>query len=210
MSAAPMGPAFCISCWFRTNSRPDSAITEPTPALRHYQTDLPSRAAMNNARLGGRQRALTDTSPPRQRVKSRARHREKHKGKDAMRHLIWLTALLLPVSAAAFTARNGMTATQVGPTEIAVAVDLRRSETDYWCAAGDYAERVLNQPGKTRIWRASPKPRRAGEGITFTLDAAHKAEGAGLSHFGSGPRDGSVSVAMATGYCRNIILFWGD
>ncbi len=127
-----------------------------------------------------------------------------------MRTMMMTLLMILPLPASAFIARNGMTVAQSGPTEIAVAPDVRRADTDYWCAAGDYAERVLNQPGKTRIWRASPKPRSAGEGITFTLDAAQKAEGAGLSLFGAGPRDGSVSVAMAVGYCRNIILLWQD
>lgn len=106
--------------------------------------------------------------------------------------LMFLVPLMLPVSAAAFTAQNGMRAAQVGPAEIAVAHEVRRDDTEYWCAAGDFARRVLGQPGKTRIWRATPKPRLAGEGIVFTLDPAKKAEGAGLSQFGSGPRDGSI------------------
>ncbi|MBU3029916.1 hypothetical protein [Paracoccus marinaquae] len=123
----------------------------------------------------------------------------------------FLVPLLLPLPAAAFTAQNGMTAMQVGPTEIAVPFDSPRQDTDYWCAAGDFAERVMKLPGKTRIWRASPKPRKAAEGILFTLDPAQKAEGAGLSHFGSGPRDGSIPVGMAVGnFCRPPIRLWWD
>lgn len=131
-------------------------------------------------------------------------------GDFAMR-LWFLIPLFLPISADAFLARNGMTATQIGPTEIAVAHEVRRDATDYWCAAGDFARQVLGQPGKTRIWRATPKPREAGKGIVFTLDPAHKAEGAGLSQFGSGPRDGSLSVGMAvSNFCRLRIPFWVD
>lgn len=125
--------------------------------------------------------------------------------------LMFLVPFMLPVSAAAFTAQNGMRAAQVGPAEIAVAHEVRRDDTEYWCAAGDFAQRVLGQPGKTRIWRATPKPRRAGEGIVFTLDPAKKAEGAGLSQFGSGPRDGSISVGMAVGsFCRIDFPYWRD
>ncbi|REG40083.1 hypothetical protein ATH84_102518 [Paracoccus versutus] len=128
-----------------------------------------------------------------------------------MRPMLLAALLLLPMPAVAFTARNGMTVTQTGPAEIAVAYQPRREDTDYWCAAGDYAQRALGQPGKTRIWRATPKPRAAGQGIVFTLDPARKAEGAGLSAFGSGPRDGSLPVGMAVGnYCRTDIPFWRD
>ncbi len=103
-----------------------------------------------------------------------------------MMRLILILPLLLPLPAAAFTAQNGMVAHATGPTEIAVPYDAGRMETDYWCAAGDLAERVMGKPGKTRIWRASPKPRKAGQGILFTLDEAKKAEGAGLSGFRHG------------------------
>ncbi|MDP5305961.1 hypothetical protein [Paracoccus spongiarum] len=101
--------------------------------------------------------------------------------------------------AAAWLSRNGMTVREAGPQRIEVAFRPGRDDPDYWCAAGDFARSALRLPGQTRIWRASPKPRGAGEGILFTLDAAQKAEGAGLSQFGAGPRDGSISVAMAVG-----------
>lgn len=124
----------------------------------------------------------------------------------------WILLALLPLPAEAFTARNGMTAHQVGPTEIAVDHDTVRADTDYWCAAGDLAMRKLKLPGNTRLWRASPKPRRSGEGILFTLDPARKADDAGPSRFGAGPRDGSVSVGMAVGnYCEILITPpWAD
>lgn len=121
----------------------------------------------------------------------------------------WLIVLLmLPLPAAAFTARNGMEVAQVGPAGIAVAFRSGREDTDYWCAAGDYAQRVLGQPVGTRLWRASPKPREAGAGILFTLDPAERAEGAGLSQFGAGARDGAISVGAAvSGHCRVVVPF---
>ena len=123
--------------------------------------------------------------------------------------LMFLAALLLPLPAQAFTAQNGMTAVQTGPSEITVLHEIRRGDTDYWCAAGDFAQRALGLPGNTRLWRASPKPRRAGDGIVFTLDPARAAPGAGLSQFGSGPRDGSIPVSMAVGsFCRVIVPYW--
>ncbi|MCQ0969827.1 hypothetical protein MLD63_05215 [Paracoccus sp. TK19116] len=122
-----------------------------------------------------------------------------------------IAALMAPLPASAFTAKNGMVAVQISPTEIAVPHDSRGRETDYWCAAGDFADRVMRVDGATRMWRASPKPREAGVGITFTLDPAKKAEGAGLSSFGSGPKDGSISVSAAAGnHCRKIWPFIAD
>lgn len=117
-----------------------------------------------------------------------------------------LFLLLLPLPAAAFTAQNGMNVTRTGPSAIAVAYEVRRDDTDYWCAAGDFAQRALGLPGRTPLWRASPKPRGAGQGIAFTLDPGQAAAGAGLSQFGAGPRDGAISIAMATGsFCRRVI-----
>lgn len=123
--------------------------------------------------------------------------------------LVFLAAVLLPFPAASFVAQNGMTAVQSGPSEISVIHEVRRGDTDYWCAAGDFVQRAWGLPGNTRIWRASPKPRRAGEGIVFTVDPAKAAEGAGLSQFGSGPRDGSIPASMAVGsFCRVIVPFF--
>jgi hypothetical protein len=120
-----------------------------------------------------------------------------------------ILALLLPLPAAAFTAQNGMTAVQTAPSEITVIHEVRREDTDYWCAAGDLVQREMGLPGKTRLWRASPKPRGAGDGIVFTLDPAKAAPGGGLSQFGSGPRDGSIPVGMAVGaFCRVIVPFF--
>lgn len=128
-----------------------------------------------------------------------------------MRPMLLALLLALPLPAAAFTAKNGMTAAQVGPTEIAVPFDSGRADTSYWCAAGDYAERVMGLPGSTRMWRATPQPRKAGLGIVFTLDPARQAEGAGISDFSTGPNDGSISISMAiVSYCQVPFPFFRD
>lgn len=125
--------------------------------------------------------------------------------------MMLLAALLLPGAAAAFTAQNGMTAWPISATEIGVVHEVSRDDTDYWCAAADFARRGLGLPGATRLWRATPKPRPAGKGIVFTLDPANKAEGAGFRNFGAGPQDGSVSIASAVGsFCRIRRPDWWD
>lgn len=125
--------------------------------------------------------------------------------------MLLLMLMALPLPAAAFTAHNGMKVTQVGPTEIAVAFAPGRIDTDYWCAAGEFAQRSMHQDVGTRLWRATPKPRTAGHGILFTLDPANQAEGAGLSQFGAGPKDGAISIGQAvSGHCRVILPLWQD
>ena len=129
-----------------------------------------------------------------------------------MKRLSWLAGMaLLPGTAQAFVAQNTMTARQIGPTEIAADFESWARDTDYWCAAGDFAQRGLRLSGDTRIWRASPKPRKGGDGLVFTLDPARKAEGAGLSQFGKGTRDGSLTLGAVVGsHCRRILPFWLD
>ncbi|RJE80202.1 hypothetical protein [Paracoccus sp. JM45] len=114
--------------------------------------------------------------------------------------------MALPFPASAFTAQNGMVARQVSPTEIKVPYKPGSLATGYWCAAGDLAQREMHLPVNTRLWRASPKPRGSGEGITFTLKQANMAEGAGLSQFGSGAKDEAISVGQAVGsHCQTVV-----
>jgi hypothetical protein len=108
------------------------------------------------------------------------------------------TIAMLASPAAAFRATNGFTVTSTGPQEFVVNFRTTRNETAYWCAAGEFVTRELDLPRKTRIYRASPKPRGAGQGITFTLDPAAAAPGAGISAISAGG-DGSVSAGHARG-----------
>lgn len=68
--------------------------------------------------------------------------------------------------------------------------------TDYWCAAGLHVTQTLRLADSTRVYRLSPPPRKAGQGIAFTLEAARSAGETGLSSFG-GPQDGSMAAGVA-------------
>ncbi len=115
-------------------------------------------------------------------------------------------ALTLAAPAGAFNARNNMTVTPLPNGDILVEYDNVPNETDYWCAAGDYAERALGLPIRTPLYRASPPPRKRGQGITFTLDAARASEKLGLSVFGAkGEKKNSISIGAATGsFCIDV------
>jgi hypothetical protein len=115
-----------------------------------------------------------------------------------------LVAILATLAspAAAFRATNGFTVQSTGPQTFTVNFRTTRNENAYWCAAGEFVTRALDMPSKTRIYRASPQPRRAGQGISFTLDPAAAAPGAGLSTLSAGG-DGSVSAGHARGsFCN--------
>jgi hypothetical protein len=73
-------------------------------------------------------------------------------------------------------------------------------EQDYWCTAGDYAARKLGARSATRIYRLSEPPRRAGQGIRFSLDPTGRASGTGLNTVGND--DGSLSVGAAGNQCE--------
>ena len=110
---------------------------------------------------------------------------------------------LVPALAGAFTAQNQMQVQQAGTTDIVVQFVSQADDTDYWCAAGDYAVRAMGASSGSRLYRATPKPRGQGQGITFTLDPNRAAAGAGVASFGAGGGDGSMAVGQAVGsYCR--------
>lgn len=108
----------------------------------------------------------------------------------------------------AFTAQNGMTVTQIDATDFMVAYKSLPSETEYLCAAGDYVVRALGLPSKTRLFRASPPPRKQGQGIRFTTDPTRKVKMGLFTSFGTQPSDGGISAGAATGaYCERILWF---
>ena len=78
--------------------------------------------------------------------------------------------------------------------------------TAHWCAAAEYVAYGLGRPGTTRLFRATPVPRKIGQGVGFTLDPAEATRANGLSVFGS--KDGTISVAHAvTSFCRRYPRF---
>ncbi len=118
-----------------------------------------------------------------------------------MRAQILLAALTLATPALAFLSPAGLTVTQTSPTDFTVNYNSKARLSDYWCAAGLYATQTLHLPDNTRVYRLSPPPRGAGQGISFTLDAARSAGVTGITTFG-GPQDGSMSAGgNAAGLC---------
>jgi hypothetical protein len=68
-----------------------------------------------------------------------------------------------------------------------------------WCAAGDYAVVVLGLPSTTPLWRISEPPRKAGEGIVFSLSPAGAASSSGLFQFGE--NDATLTAGAARALC---------
>ena len=109
-------------------------------------------------------------------------------------------ALALAAPVDAFTLGNRMQVTALGGPDFAVAFTPRAEETDYWCAAGSYVTRQLGLDSRTRLYRASPEPRKRGQGISFTLDRARGTGSTGITTFG-GQQDGGMSAGSAARYC---------
>jgi hypothetical protein len=104
--------------------------------------------------------------------------------------------------ASAFTARNGMSVTPVDAQTFIVEFPSPDAETQYLCAAGDYVMGALGMSALTRIYRASPPPRKQGQGITFTLDGAAKEKLGLLTSFSADNGDGSIAAGTARDvYC---------
>jgi hypothetical protein len=104
--------------------------------------------------------------------------------------------LAIPVPGAA----SGLPVQAVNATTFDVLYRGEAMEQDFWCAAGNYAARKLGAKSATRIYRISEPPRRAGQGIRFSLDPAGKASRTGLNSVGAD--DGSLSVASAKNQCE--------
>lgn len=119
-----------------------------------------------------------------------------------LRSLLCLAFLSAGVPAVAFSARNGMRVDPIDSQTFVVEFPSPEAETQYLCAAGDYVMRALGLPGSTRIYRASPPPRKQGQGITFTLDESRKVKMALFTSFGRDKGDGGISAVSARGtYC---------
>lgn len=109
------------------------------------------------------------------------------------------TALALPASA--FTAPNRLPVRPTGPDSFQVEFRaFARGDVDFWCAAGAYANSQLRAPATAQIFRISPPPRRAGQGVAFSMNPQGAAGNTGLQTIG-GPRP-SMSVAAARQQCQ--------
>ncbi|MCT8329484.1 hypothetical protein [Albidovulum sediminis] len=116
-----------------------------------------------------------------------------------MRPVALLLALTLALPAQAFTAQNGLLVQPDG-SGFTVPWRGRSGASDFWCAAGDYAIRVLHLNPAEVIYRASPPKRGAGEAVRFTLDPAQSAEKSGL--FVLGAKGGGITAGHAQSLCE--------
>ncbi len=116
-----------------------------------------------------------------------------------MRTLVFaaLTAALTPLAASADLTLRGDVVRPSGPSSFEVPWRGRSGPRDFWCIAGKYARYDLGLPGRTRLYRTSPLPRRAGDGVTFST-SPQGAQPTGLALIGGG---NSISVAHALLQC---------
>jgi hypothetical protein len=111
--------------------------------------------------------------------------------------------MLLAAQAHAFVAPNRLPVQPAGSDPATFTVGYRgnaNGDIDFWCAAGAYANSRLNAAATARIYRISPPPRRAGQGITFSMSPAGAAGSTGLATIGGS--DGSMTVAAARQQCQ--------
>ncbi len=110
--------------------------------------------------------------------------------------LVATFAIATPVFA--FTAQNSMRVEPRGGTDFHIPYTARSSPRAFWCAAGDYAIRVLQVSSATRIYRTTAPPRRSGEGMSFSLDPA-RATAPGLLRLSRSP---GLTAANARFQCE--------
>ena len=113
-----------------------------------------------------------------------------------MRFLALVAVVALAFPADAFVSEVRLRVQQGPGTDFTVLFNSQAKLTDYWCAAGNHVTNTQGYPDRTRVFRMSPPPRVAGEGISFTLDATRSAGDTGLSTFG-GVQDGSMAAGSA-------------
>lgn len=122
-----------------------------------------------------------------------------------MRPLALILALFAAAPAQAFTAQNGLAVRTAADGFTVHWRGGRAGAADFWCAAGDYAIRALQVDPATRIYRASSPPRRSGEAIRYTLDAAQATGQTGLAILGA--EGGGVTAGHAQSLCAER-RFW--
>ena len=109
-------------------------------------------------------------------------------------------AFILLAAPVPVLAGGGLQVQPVSPTTFDVLYSNNANIHDFWCAAGSYAARKLGARSTTRVYRISEPPRRAGQGIRFSLDPAGAASRTELNIIGED--DGSLSVGSAKNQCE--------
>lgn len=108
---------------------------------------------------------------------------------------------VVPGTAQAWIAGNGLIVEPTGQGSFHIPWRGLSGTRDFWCAAGDYVERGLGLRGTTRIYRTSRVPRRAGEGIDFSLSP----EGARATGLVTLSRERGVRAAHAALLCDDAL-----
>lgn len=111
---------------------------------------------------------------------------------------IALILSLLASPALAFQSQNGLRVTQ-SAGQIEVAPSPGQSAPASWCAAGEFVISQMGLPPSTPIWRLSEPPRKAGQGVMFSLTANGAAQKSGVIQFGD--TDAAFTAAAAQALC---------
>jgi hypothetical protein len=111
-------------------------------------------------------------------------------------------ALSLAAPAAAFDLTHRMRVTPLGGADFRVEFEPLAGDTDYWCAAASHVKIRLGMNSRTRIFRATPEPRKRGQGIGFTLDKSRSTGSTGITIHG-GLQDGGISAGSAYQFCHD-------
>ena len=130
-----------------------------------------------------------------------------------MRHALLVLSVAVAATCASagttsptFIAINGNWVFATGPDSFDVPLRFITSDHGFWCAAGDYVTRKLRLPGRTPIFLTTPLPRRAGQGLAFSLSPEGAAPRTGVTIFGNSGPANSVSASIALGLCEPWII----
>jgi hypothetical protein len=100
-----------------------------------------------------------------------------------------------------FRAVNGMWVIPESDTNFYIPWNGEPGPQAFFCAAGDYVIRWLRLPQNTRIFRLSEPPRKAGEGIWFTLNPEGAASSTGITALVTNGPANSLSASASKNFC---------
>ncbi len=112
------------------------------------------------------------------------------------RFLATMAIAALPTMAPAWVAGNGLVVEERG-NGFTIPYRGLSGARDFWCAAGEYVIDHLGMRPDTRIYRTSSPPRRAGDGISFSL-SSEGAKKPGIILLGG---ERGVSASHARSFC---------
>ncbi len=117
-----------------------------------------------------------------------------------------LIAIASVASSQNFKAANRVIVEPVGPSSFSVPTGSNFGARGTWCAAAEYAMRVLAQPGTARIYVQQPKTTPSGQ-VVFGLDPAGASPSAVFSTSAALRVAGSnLSIDHAIQFCADAYL----